>query len=788
MIDLTQGGNEDLRLYGPSEGFNGKIGQTAAESTPAWPRPPSAPEGAPNVVVIVLDDLGFAQLGCYGGLGGRIQTPHIDRLAAEGLRYQNFHTTALCSPTRAALLTGRNHHSVGVALIMERATGYPGYNGRIPKDSAMLPAILRENGYNTMCVGKWHLTPDEHTTPAGPFDLWPLGQGFERFYGFLSGETSQWEPDLWEDNHPVEPPGRPEDGYHLSADLVDKATAWIATQKAVAPSKPFFLYLSFGAVHAPHHAPPEYIERYRGKFDAGWDVVRGETLARQKEIGIMPESAEVPPLNPGVKAWDALTDELRRLFARQMEVFAAFTTHTDEQIGRLMTFLDDSGIREDTLVVLLSDNGASAEGGQNGLLSQWSYFNLSPESIQDMLARVDEWGSPSTHPHYASGWAMAGNTPNRMYKAFVHEGGTRDSLIVSWPSHINDPGGIRTQFHHVVDVTPTILELTGVEMPGEAAGHAQKPLEGTSFAYTLADAGAATRKERQYFEMFGHRAIWADGWKAVALHWSRAVLQRLGHIDHELHDGDWDADRWELYRIDEDPSELHDLADQHPDKLKELVDLWWREAERFNVLPLDDSLLPRLIVRRPRTFEPRDVYSYRGRLRLNRSGSPDVRNRSHRITAEFEVPPGGATGVIVSNGGAEGGYTLCMLDERLHYVSNFLGRTHSVASGTKVVSPGTHTATVEFERTGQHAGRARLLLDGEQVGEVEVPRTNPVAYAVAEGLEIGSDTTSPVWPAYHSPFHFTGTIHRVTISLDGDTPPLTPEDAAAKHRADMLTQ
>ncbi len=787
-MNETPGADGQLRWYDPADGFSGEIGRTFAESTPAWPRLPVAPEGAPNVIVVVLDDLGFAQLGCYGGLGGRLRTPHIDELAATGLRYQNFHTTALCSPTRAALLTGRNHHSVGVALIMERATGYPGYNGRIPKDSAMIPAILRESGYNTMAIGKWHLTPDEHTTPAGPYDLWPLGQGFERFYGFLSGATSQFEPDLWEDNHLIEPPATPEDGYHLSADLVDKAREWIAAQKAVAPNKPFFLYLSFGAVHTPHHAPPEYIDRYRGAFDAGWDVVRSETLARQKELGIMPESAELPPLNPGVKAWDAVSDDQRRLFARQMEVFAAFTTHTDDQIGRLMEYLDVSGIRENTMILLLSDNGASAEGGQNGLLSQWSYINLEPESVETMLEHIDEWGSPSTHPHYASGWAMAGNTPNRMYKAFVHEGGTRDPLIVSWPRHIADPGGIRTQFHHVVDITPTILELTGVARPDTLGGHPQSPLEGTSFAYTLNDAAAPTRKAQQYFEMFGHRAIWAGGWKAVALHWSKAVLQRLGHIDHELHDGDWDADRWELYCIDEDPAEMHDLAATHPEKLKELVDLWWRDAERYKVLPLDDRLLARLIARRPAVFEPRDFYTYHGRLRLTRAGSPDVRNRSHTITADVVVPEQDAEGVIVSNGGADGGYALCLLDGRLHYISNFLGRAHSVASSRDAVSPGPHIVGVEFERTGQRAARARLLLDGEPVGEVEIPRTNPVAFAAAEGLEIGSDATSPVWPAYRSPFRFTGTISKVAIAVYGDAPLPTRRDAAAQHRADMLRQ
>ena len=776
-----------IRTY-PDDGEHpGPIGRTTAESESAWPVPPTPPAGAPNVLVIVLDDLGFAQLGCYGGLGGRIRTPHIDRLAAEGLRYRNFHTTALCSPSRAALLTGRNHHSVGMATITERATGFPGYHGRIPKDTAMLPTVLLEQGYSTMALGKWHLAPDEHVSPAGPFDRFPLGQGFERFYGFMGGETSQWEPDLWEDNHHTQAPGLPEDGYHLTNDLVDHAIEWINSLKAVAPSKPFFTYLAFGAPHSPHHVAPEYIEPYEGVFDAGWDVIRAETLVRQVEMGIVPAGTTLAGLNPGVSAWDSLDDDEQRLFARQMEVFAAMVTHTDEQIGRLVDFLDRSSLRNDTLVMVMSDNGASAEGGTHGLLNELSYFNGEPESIDAMLEHLDDWGSPHTHPHYASGWAMAGNTPNRMYKAFVHEGGTRDPLIVTWPNRITDHGAIRHQFHHITDLTPTIMDAIGLEWPTTVSGHPQRPVEGTSLFYTFTEPDTPSRKQRQYFEMFAHRAIWADGWKAVTMHWSQAVLMRLGHIEHELHDGDFDADTWELYHLDDDMSEMNDLAAQHPEKLRDLVDMWWADAERYRVLPLDDSLLARLLVERPRVFEPRDVYSYTARTRLPRQGSPVLRDRSFAISADIDVIEG-CHGTVMSYGGGDGGITLCVLDGHVHFVSNFLGRTHTAVTSRSAVQPGPLTIDVLYERTAPNAGHVRLYLDGELHDEADIARTNPVTFSTSEGLEVGTDSVSPVWNRYRPPFEFTGTIRRVVVSTPSPDQPLTPELAQAHHRMDMYRQ
>jgi arylsulfatase len=756
------------------------IGKTARDSVPAWPVPRKAPEGAPNVLLIVLDDTGFGQIGCFGGLGGRVETPHMDRLAAQGLRYNNFHTTALCSPTRAAVLTGRNHHTVGVASIMETATGYPGYNARIPKEAAMLPAVLTENGYNTMCLGKWHLAPDEHITASGPYDRWPLGQGFERFYGFLPGETSQWEPDLWHDNHKVDPPATPEEGYHLNVDLADKAIEWITAQKAVTPSKPFFMYYATGAMHSPHHAPKEYIERYKGRFDAGWDVVREETLKKQKELGIVPESTVLPPRNPGVRAWDELSGDEKRLFCRQMEVFAAYLTHTDEQIGRVLAFLERSGLMQDTLIVLLSDNGASGEGGFSGLASEMSYFNMSPETVEDMLAKIDAWGDPSTHPHYATGWAAAGNTPNRWYKQMVHEGGTRDPLIIHWPGHIKDAGAVRNQFHHAVDVTPTILDILGLEMPAVVRGWPQMPLEGKSLAYSLTDGDAPTPKKVQYFEMLGHRALWSDGWKLVTAHISTSFKFSFGVSEGEAHDEEFDHDTWELYHLDEDFSELNDLAAQHPDKVRDLLDLWWAEAGEHRVLPLDDTLPQRLLIPKPRVLEERDTYVYYSPVKLTRSGSPAMSNRSYTIAAEVEIPEGGAEGVIVSDGGVDGGLSLCIKDGTLYYVSNFLAREYSVITSSVPVPAGKVEVRLEFNKTTGSGGTARLFVNGKAAGEAEVARVNPVAFSPAEGLEVGSDSTSPVWPEYSPPFTFSGTINRVEIR-SGDQPPSDPEAEAKMH-------
>lgn len=641
--------------YPEGTAFPGTISRTVAGSRPAWPLGPRPPAGAPNVVIVVLDDLGFGELGCFGG---RIDTPHLDRLAAGGLRYTNFHVNPMCSPTRAALLTGRNHHAVGVGLIMEWLSGFPGYHGRIPKEAAMLPAVLTQAGYSSMAVGKWHLTPVDEVTPIGPFDRWPLGQGFQRYYGFMTAQTDQLQPTLWVDNHRIDPPLPP--GYHLSEDLVDQSVAWIDEQQAVAPTRPFFLYLAFGAMHQPHQVAHEWWHPYRGRFADGWDVIRAQTLASQQRLGLVPAHTTLPARNPGVRAWAQLNSDEQRVCERQMEVYAGMLTHTDHQIGRLVAELERRGIFKDTVILVLSDNGASAEGGTLGHRSGVAAKNGATDSLANMLAALDQWGGPATSPHYASGWAMAGNTPNRWYKRFTHEGGTRAPLIVHAPQWIDDPGGVRSQFHHVVDVMPTVLELAHIQMPDIVNGHHQRPLEGVDFAYTLTDPTAPTRKQSQYFEMLGHRAIWADGWKAVATHWATPMLRDLEAGEYAVHDGDPDADRWELYHLDEDVSESRDVADEHPDTLRRLRDLWWSEADRHQVLPLNDRWArgghPAGIV------EQRSNYTFYGPLRLTHCASPNLRNRSHVLTATVNIPPDGAEGVLVAHGGARG--RLCAMHSR----------------------------------------------------------------------------------------------------------------------------
>lgn len=764
-----------LSFYPEGRPFTGVIGRTAAESVPAWPAPPRAPAGAPNILLMVIEDTGFAHFGCYGGLGGRITTPHLDQLAQDGLRYNNFHSTPLCSPSRACLLSGRNHHSVGIGVVTEFSTGYPGYNGVMPHEAALLPEVLVEHGYNTLCVGKWHLTPDDQLSASGPYDRWPLARGFERYYGFLPGETDQWQPDLWLGNERIDAPATPEQGYHLSKDLVDHSITWIGEQKAVTPDKPFFLYLAFGAMHAPHHAPLASIEAYTGRFDSGWDVIRQETLAKQKELGIAPPTTELPPPNPGVQAWESLSDAERTLFCRQMETYAGFLTYTDEQVGRLIAFLRESGQLDNTLVILAVDHGASGEGGPNGLSSEASFFNGMPESVADMLQVLDRWGQPGTHPHYATGWAMCGSTPFRWYKQQTYEGGIHVPLIVSWPARVQGRGVVRTQFHHAVDIYPTILQLIGIEMPAVVRGYPQMPLAGVSMLYD--EPTAPTRKRVQYFEMVGHRAIWHDGWKAVTFHRTRDAARAYG-LPAPQRDLDFADDDWELYHLDEDFSETHNLAQQQPEKLHELIERWWAEAGTYGVLPLDDSMVQRLLAPRPTAFTPRAIYTYSSRIRLVRSASPDVKRRSHTITAEVEIPAGGGEGVIVCNGGPDGGYTLCIKDGKVTYVSNFLGREYTIVTSDAPAPAGPVTFRMVFIKTGAISGHVELYQNGQKVGEAEVAHTNPIIYAETQGLEIGSNGTAPVWPAYKSPFTFSGTIQKVEIAVGSDQETTTQTQAA----------
>lgn len=758
--------------------FKGVMGRDFRESTPWWPETASAPEGAPNVVYIVLDDVGYAQIGCYGS---DIETPNIDRLAAGGLRYTNFHTTALCSPTRSCLLTGLNHHSNGMASIVELASGFPGYNARIPKSSAFLSEILVRQGYAAYAVGKWHLTPAEESHAAGPRGRWPLGRGFERFYGFMGGETNQWEPALVHDNHEVDPPQSFEDGYHLTEDLSTRAIEFIQDLRAAEPKKPFFLYFCPGACHAPHHAPREWIEKYRGRFDQGWDAWRDGIFARQQKEGIIPPGTELSPRPHWVQAWDALSADQQRLFSRMMEVYAGFLSHTDHHIGRLIDYIDALGELDNTIVVLISDNGASAEGGPNGSVNESLFFNGIPDPIEHAIEKIDDLGGPDTYNHYAWGWAWAGNTPLRRWKRETHEGGVTDPMIVHWPKGIAARGDVRRQYTHAIDVLPTVLEALGAERPPEIDGVTLKPVEGTSFAYTFTEPEAPARHQTQYYEMMGSRAIYHDGWKAVTFH----PITGLGY------DGsDWKKpfheDTWELYHVGEDFSECNDLAQEHPEKLRELTERWWAEAGRFNVLPLDNRGINRAGPDGPGGRMRRKRYEYRpGGSSVPENIAVNVRDRSHHIVATCEIPEGGAEGVVLAHGSYFGGYSLFVQDGLLQYAYNFVGMNEYRIKSNVPVPAGRVTLGYEFTKTERFQGTGALYINGEKVGEGELPRTIPYRIALAgEGLCCGFDGGLPVTRDYKAPFRFTGTIDRVIVDVTGE--PF--RDAEAERRIAMAEQ
>lgn len=734
----------------PEQPFKGNIDRTFKDSTPDWaPVAPVLPsKNAPNIVIIVLDDVGYGELGSYGS---SIQTPYLDRLAADGLRYNSFHTTALSSPSRAALLTGRNHHANALSAITEGASGFPNNYGAIPKSSATVAEVLKQNGYNTFAVGKWHLTPYWAYAAAGPFDRWPLGMGFERYYGFLGGEQDHWVPALWYDNHRIPTPAGP--GYHLSADLVDKSIEFVRDQQQAATGRPFFLYLSFGAGHTPHHAPKDYIDKYKGTFDHGWDREREIVLERQKKMGLVPADTVLPPRNPGVEPWAELSADERKLFTRMKENHAGFLDYTDAQIGRLLATLTDMKLMDDTLILVVSDNGAEVSGGPTGATNTDRYRNGMPQEVEEMLKQYDDIGSVKTDPGYPIGWAMAGNTPFKRWKQDVHRGGTADAFIVHWPKGIRDKGAIRTQFHHITDITPTLLEVTGIPMPSSVNGVAQTPLQGVSMAYSFADAKAPTRKSVQYFEMFGSRAIWSKGWMAVVWH---------------KKDTDFDSDPWELYKLDEDFSQSVNLAQKHPDKLKEMQELWWAEAGKYGVLPLDDRRFERLAdTTRPAAALPKDRYIYYPDTSpVPVVAAPRVLNVSHRITAEVEIPANGAEGVLLCLGTEFGGWSLFVKDEKLVYAHNYLQIREFNLKSTTEVPKGKATLAYEFTKTGDNVGTGRLFINGKQAGELEGIKTAPVSYASAsEGLQVGRAWSTPVSNDYNGSFQFTGTLEKVTIEI-----------------------
>ena len=713
-----------------------------------WPTPATPPPGSPNIVLMMLDDVGFADFGCYGS---EIDTPCIDRVAARGVRYSGFHTTAMCSTTRAALLTGRNHHAVGVGCLANFDSGYPGYRGKISKDAPTLAETLREVGYRNYMVGKWHVTPLTETGPTGPFDGWPLGRGFDRFYGFLDAETDHYSPELVRDNSHIEAPGTYASGYHLTEDLFDQAIGYIQGHIAASPKIPWFLMLTPGACHAPHQAPKPLIDKYDAIFSKGWDQCRKDRLQRQIELGVVPKGTQLPPRNDRVKAWaDHSTDE-QRVFSRLAGAYAAMLEHTDQQLARLMNFLHAAQLTENTLVLLLSDNGASQEGGPNGFVNAMGPFNGQPESMQTKLARLDDIGGPDTHSNFPWGWAMASNTPLKRYKQNTHGGGIRDPLIVSWPAKLPTDGSVRSQFCHVSDLAPTILELLGVEShhrPGIGT-------PGCSFAASLHDAYAATAKDVQYFEMFGHRGLVHDGWKAVAYHEPGTAFE---------------DDEWELYHLAEDFNEVHNLAEVEPERLQQLQSLWWQQAETNQVLPLDDRFAPRFAENAERHRGGRTHYTFwPGMGHLPSDVAPDLRSRSYRISVDLDVLSDRDSGVLIAHGDATGGYSLYMDNGHLVHDLN-IGGTHQLLTSPEPVLPGRRELAFVMQRQPQDdntvIGRASLRVDDVEVAELS---TNSIFTLMISwsGLDIGFDRGTTVGN-YASPFTFSGKLHKVTVDLSDD--------------------
>jgi arylsulfatase len=757
-----------------SEQFRGIINMDVRDSTPDWEpfQPPKAPAGSPNVLYVVLDDTGIAAWDIYGGA---IEMPNLRRIADRGLRYTNWHTTALCSPTRSSLLNGRNAHMNGMACIVEGASGYPGQSAVIPPEAAMISEVLVENGYNTYCVGKWHLTPENESNMAGSRRTWPIGRGFERYYGFLGGETNQWYPDLIHDNHAVDQPYLPEEGYHLSKDLVDQSIQYIQDGVQVAPDKPWLMYLSFGANHAPHHAPKEWIDKYRGRFDDGYEAYRVKTLARQKKLGIVPKSTKLSELNPWpapdvvaeidlVPPWDSLSDDEKRLFARMAEVYAGFSAYTDYELGRLLDYLEASGQLDDTIIVVCSDNGASGEGSPHGSVNENKFFNGWPDDLAENLQKIDELGGPGTYNHYPTGWAAAFNTPYKMFKRYTLEGGIADPLIIAWGTGMSGVAGqTRDQYHHAIDIVPTIYDCLGITPPSVVRGYTQIPIQGTSMRYSFEDATADSTRQTQYYEMLGTRAIYHQGWKAVARHGAISGVGNFG------------SDVWELYDVDRDRSEVNDLADKHPEKVQELIATWFALAGRNNVFPLDDRVaLERVLDPRPQMSPPRDEYTfYPNTSDIPEGVAPNIRNRSFAISAQIETT-GSAEGVIVAQGSRFGGHSLFLKDGRLHYAYNFLGIEEQLVSSKGTLTAGAHTVVAEFVKKNENPphvanGTLTLKVDGKKVGSGEI-RTQPGKFSLSgEGLAVGKDTADPVSKEYPAEFKPDGlSIDHVTISPKGE--------------------
>jgi arylsulfatase len=725
------------------------------------------PKGAPNILIILLDDVGF---GASSAFGGPCHTPTAERLAAGGLRYNRFHTTALCSPTRQALLTGRNHHSVGMGGITEIASGSPGYCSVLPNSASPIARTLKLNGYATAQFGKCHEVPVWETSPAGPFDAWPTGGGgFEYFYGFIGGEAHQWYPSLYEGTTPVEVERTPEEGYHFMEDMTDKAIAWIGQQQALIPDKPFFVYFAPGACHAPHHVPKEWSDKYTGKFDAGWDKLREQTFARQKKLGVIPEECQLTARHEQIPAWEAMPEALKPVLRRQMEVYAGFLEYTDHNIGRLVDSLAKLNLLENTLVYyIIGDNGASAEGTLNGTFNEMINFNGASaiETPEFLMARIDKLGGPESYNHYAVGWAHALNTPYQWTKQVAsHWGGTRNGTIVHWPKGIRGKGELRSQFHHVIDVAPTLLEAAGLPEPTSVNGVAQMPIEGVSMLYSFNDAKAAERHETQYFEMFGNRGIYHKGWTAVTRHKTPWLL--VGEATPAF-----DDDVWELYDTSKDWSQAKNLAKQMPEKLHELQRLWLIEATRYNVLPLDDRVAERMnpdSAGRPVLIRGNTQVLFGGMGRLSENSVVSIKNKSHSVTAEIEVPASGVEGVIIAQGGNIGGWSLYAKGGKLKYCYNLLGVQYTYVESSSPLPAGDHQVRMEFAYAGGGMGKGgtvSLYVDGKKVGEGEIAATAAMIFSADDGCDVGRDTGSPVSEDYGPQGNaFSGRVRGVQIAI-----------------------
>ena len=739
-------------------GFGGVIAESYEDSVEWWPEETRPPEGAPNVIIFLLDDVGFAQIGSFGGL---INTPNIDKLAADGLRFNNFHTTALCSPSRASLMAGRNPHSIGLGSHALTAMGFPGYNAMMPESAKSVANYLQEHGYVNYALGKWDHTPLYEVSQVGPFDRWPSGEGFQHAYTFMAADVHQFVPVMWNDHAP-EPYRKSE---HLDKDLADRAIHWITGHKSIKPDLPFMMLWASGSMHSPHHAPDSHIDKYKGKFDMGWDKAREMILERQKKLGIVPANTQLTERIDEIPAWDSLSPEEQRLYARQMEVFAAQMEWVDMQIGRVVAELERIGELDNTLIFITADNGASGEGGLAGTFNETYVLNGLQTPLEANLKHLDDWGRENTYPHYHAGWAMAGNTPFRYFKQSEHRGGQHDALVVHWPRGIQTRGGIRSQYHHISDVAPTIMEAVGIEVPAEYHGVEQQPMDGISMSYAFDDAKAPNAKRRQYYEMFGNRAIWVDGWKAVSLHAGRMPWD----INVVL---PFDEDKWELYHVAQDFSESTDLSEKHPEKLQQLVEIFDEEAWKYNVYPLYDDMIARLASQQDRLFgdQKEFVYFAPGAVRIAEKSSAPVKNRAHTIETRLDLG-GKEEGVILACGGMTGGYSMFIKNGRLYYDYNFLDGVHYVLESPPLPK-GEVDVRFNFIRTKPFGGKGELYINGVKVDEVEMPQMHISTYSLAETFDVGLDTGTQVSRMYTDPFPYNGTLDRVVITVsDDDTVP-----------------